>query len=224
MEAVLEDAFVLTANKKINLVSDLVPILEQVAREGRSILIIAEDGKPAFLAADMLAQAEHDTDASAILLTPSRQLAAKVATEVAAQLETLPTAKTARIALERNSAIVITDSLDQAIELSNRFAPEHLSIPERKLLKKIRHAGSVFVGEYSPEAAGDYAAGPSHVLPTGGAARSRGGLSSADFVKVISVQEISRKGLERLTPSVTTLARAEGLEAHARSTEVRKNG
>lgn len=187
------------------------------------ILIIAAEGKPAILAADMLAQAEHDTDASAILLTPSRSLAEAVAAEIERQLETLPTAPIARVAIRRNSAILIVDSLDHAVELSNRFAPEHLSIPSRGLLAKIRHAGSVFIGENSPEAAGDYASGPNHVLPTNGAARLRGGLSAADYVKVVSVQELTRKGLVSILPAVTTLARAEGLEAHARSAEVRQN-
>lgn len=185
------------------------------------ILLIAAEGNPRHLAADMLAQAEHDTDASAILLTTSRTLAEAVALEIEAQLETLPTAGTARVAIRKNSAILVVDSLDQAVDLSNEFAPEHLSIPSRSLLKKIRHAGSVFVGPNSPEAAGDYAAGPNHVLPTNGAARLRGGLSAADYVKVISVQELSRQGLEGILPAVTTLARAEGLEAHARSAEVR---
>jgi histidinol dehydrogenase len=107
------------------------------------------------------------------------------------------------------------------VELSNRFAPEHLSIPDASLLQRVRHAGSVFIGPWSPEAAGDYVSGPNHVLPTSGAARLRGGLSAADFVKVISVQELSRRALRELAPSITTLARAEGLEAHARSIEVR---
>jgi histidinol dehydrogenase len=187
------------------------------------ILLIAAEGKPALLAADMLAQAEHDTDASAILLTTSRTLAEAVAAEIEKQLDALPTAPTARVAIRKNSAILLVESLDQAVELSNQFAPEHLSIPSRSLLAKIRHAGSVFIGEYSPEAAGDYASGPNHVLPTNGAARLRGGLSAADFLKVISVQELSRKGLASILPAVTTLARAEGLEAHARSAEVRLN-
>lgn len=185
------------------------------------ILLIAEDGSPRHFAADMLAQAEHDTDASAILLTTSRKLAEEVAAEIEVQLQTLSTADTARVAIARNSAILIVESLDQAVELSNAFAPEHLSIPSRSLLKKVRHAGSVFVGAYSPEAGGDYASGPNHVLPTNGAARQRGGLSAADFVKVISVQELNRDGLRSILPAVTTLARAEGLEAHARSAEVR---
>jgi histidinol dehydrogenase len=186
------------------------------------ILIIAAEGHPKWIAADMLAQAEHDTDASAILLTTSKRLAAAVEAELAWQLEYLPTAPTARVALKKNSAILIVESLEQAVELSNQFAPEHLSLHHPELLPGIINAGGVFLGASSPEAAGDYAAGPSHVLPTSGAARLRGGLSSADFVKAIATQELSEKALEKLAPAITTLARAEGLEAHARSVEVRR--
>jgi histidinol dehydrogenase len=186
------------------------------------ILIVAAEGDPRHLAADMLAQAEHDVDASAVLLTTSKRLAAAVAKEVERQLATLPTAAVARQAIDRNSAIVLVRSLDEAVELADRFAPEHLSIPDAALLAKVNHAGSVFVGPFSPEAAGDYASGPNHVLPTNGAARMRGGLSVTDFVKVISVQELSQRALARMTPAITTLARAEGLEAHARSVEVRR--
>jgi histidinol dehydrogenase len=185
------------------------------------ILIISADGDPRHLAADMLAQAEHDVDASAVLLTTSKRLAAAVVKEVDRQLATLPTAPVARQSIARNSAVVLVSSLDQAMEIANRFAPEHLSIPDASLLPAVRHAGSVFVGPYSPEAAGDYASGPNHVLPTGGAARIRGGLSVGDFLKVISVQELSAAALARLAPAITTLARAEGLEAHARSVEAR---
>ncbi len=185
------------------------------------ILIIAADADARFLAADMLAQAEHDTDASAILLTTSRKLADKVAKEIEKQLSTLTTALVARKAIDKNSAIIIVDSLDEAVELSNRFAPEHLAIYHEELIPKIRHAGSIFVGPFSPEAAGDYASGPNHVLPTNGVARLRGGLSAADYVKVISVQQLDARALKKIAPSVTTLARAEGLEAHARSVEVR---
>ena len=188
------------------------------------ILIIAQDGDPRVVAADMLAQAEHDVEASAILLTSSKSLAKAVAAEVARQLESLPTAPVAAQAISKNSAIILVRSTDEALELANQFAPEHLSIPESSLLHQIRHAGSVFVGPFSPEAAGDYASGPNHVLPTGGAARQRGGLSAADFVKVISVQELNAEALAALAPAISTLARAEGLEAHARSVEVRTNG
>jgi histidinol dehydrogenase len=183
------------------------------------ILIIAAEGDPRSLAAGMLAQAEHDVDACAILLTTSKRLANSVAAQIEQQLSSLPTAGVARKAIARNSAIVLTQSLNEAIDLSNRFAPEHLSIPDEFLLPQVTHAGSVFVGQYSPEAAGDYASGPNHVLPTNGAARLRGGLSSADYVKVISVQQLSAKALRRLAPTITTLARSEGLEAHARSVE-----
>ena len=185
------------------------------------ILIVAAEGDPRHLAADMLAQAEHDVDASAILLTTSKRLAAAVAQEIEAQLATLPTAPVARKSIDRNSAIILVRSLDEAIAMANRFAPEHLSIPNHELLHRVRHAGSVFIGPFSPEAAGDYASGPNHVLPTSGAARIRGGLAVTDFVKVISVQELSGSALKRLAPAITTLARAEGLEAHARSVESR---
>ncbi|MGP0073278.1 MAG: histidinol dehydrogenase [Bryobacteraceae bacterium] len=185
------------------------------------IVIIADDADPRCIAADMLAQAEHDVEASSVLLTTSRSLAERVVLEVSRQLETLPTAPVACEAIRHNSAVILCPSMDAAVEASNQLAPEHLAIYDPALLPKIQHAGSIFVGPNSPEAAGDYATGPNHVLPTSGAARIRGGLSSADFVKVISVQELTPAGLRNLAPSVTTLARAEGLEAHARSVEVR---
>ena len=185
------------------------------------IVIIADEADPRHIAADMLAQAEHDVEASSILLTTSRKLAEQVVREVGVQLQTLSTAAVACEAVRNNSAVILCPSLDEAVEASNRLAPEHLVIYDRSLLAKIRHAGSIFVGPNSPEAAGDYASGPNHVLPTSGAARIRGGLSSADFVKVISVQELTSEALRQLAPAITTLARAEGLEAHARSVEVR---
>ena len=186
------------------------------------IVIIASEGNAPWIAADMLAQAEHDVDASAILLTTSRGLAQQVARELERQLATLPTAAVARPSIDNNGAIVIVDALEQAVEFSNTLAPEHLALHDPSLLGSIQNAGSVFLGPMSPEAAGDYASGPNHVLPTSGAARLRGGLSSADFVKVISVQELSLEALAQLTPAITTLARTEGLEAHARSVEVRR--
>jgi histidinol dehydrogenase len=185
------------------------------------IVIIAAEGNPVHLAADMLAQAEHDVEASAILLTASRPLADAVASEIERQLIDLPTAAVARAAIERNSAIVLVEQLEEAADFSNQLAPEHLALHDASLLPAIRHAGSIFLGPGSPEAAGDYASGPNHVLPTSGAARLRGGLSAADFVKVISVQELSPAALSQLAHAITTLARSEGLEAHARSIEVR---
>lgn len=185
------------------------------------ILIIADETDARYLAADMLAQAEHDVDAAAILLTTSKELAAAVAEEIERQLAGLSTAEVARVAIDRNSAIIRVRSQAEAIDIANRFAPEHLSIEDASLLPQIRSAGSVFIGAFSPEAAGDYASGPNHVLPTSGHARMRAGLSAADFVKVISVQQLTAEGLAGIAPAVTTLARAEGLEAHARSVEAR---
>jgi len=187
------------------------------------IVIIAAEGNPKWIAADMLAQAEHDVDASSILLTTSRSLAEAVAQEIDKQLETLPTAAIARVSIEKNGLIVLVDSMEHAMEISNQLAPEHLSLHDPSLLAGIKHAGSVFLGAWSTEAAGDYASGPNHVLPTSGAARMYGGLSAADFVKVISVQELSREALAKLASAITTLARAEGLEAHARSVEARND-
>jgi histidinol dehydrogenase len=188
------------------------------------IVIISDQGNARHLAADMLAQAEHDVESSAILLTTSRNLAQQVAEEVTRQVEVLPTRLVAEAAIKRNSAIILVDRLEQAVEFSNRFAPEHLSVYDESLIPSVTCAGSIFIGPYSPEAAGDYASGPNHVLPTSGHARFRGGLSTADFVKVISVQRLTREGLGSLASTVTTLARAEGLEAHARSVEYRLEG
>jgi histidinol dehydrogenase len=185
------------------------------------IVIISDDADPRYLAADMLAQAEHDVEASSILLTTSKRLAEQVVLEVERQLQTLVTAPIACEAIRNNSAVILCPSIAAAVEASNRLAPEHLVIYDESLLPNIQHAGSIFVGPSSPEAAGDYASGPNHVLPTSGAARIRGGLSSADFVKIISVQQLTPEALQRLAPAITTLARAEGLEAHARSVEVR---
>lgn len=185
------------------------------------IVIIAAEGNARWIAADMLAQAEHDLDASAILLTTSSALAEAVSAELEQQLAVLPTANVARPSIDNNGAIVIVDSMNQAAEFSNALAPEHLALYDSALLNSIQNAGSVFLGPSSPEAAGDYASGPNHVLPTSGQARLRGGLSAADFVKVISVQELSTEALAGLRSSITTLARAEGLEAHARSVEAR---
>ncbi|HLH41851.1 MAG TPA: histidinol dehydrogenase [Bryobacteraceae bacterium] len=186
------------------------------------IVIIAAEANARWIAADMLAQAEHDADASAVLLTTSRKLAEEVALEIERQLETLPTASVARQSIDNNGAIVMLDSLERGVDFSNALAPEHLALHDPSLLGLVQNAGSVFLGPMSPEAAGDYASGPNHVLPTSGAARFRGGLSAADFVKVISVQELSGEALARLTPAIAALARAEGLEGHARSVEARR--
>lgn len=191
------------------------------------IVLVANAGDPTWIAADMLAQCEHDVEARAILLTTSTTLADEVQAQVALQLLTLPTADVASLAVANNSAIIVCQSADEIIELVNAIAPEHLAIPDESLpvasfVDKIVNAGSIFVGRFSTEAAGDYASGPNHVLPTSGVAALRGGLSVNDFVKVITTQSLSEDALRQLTPAVTQLARAEGLEAHARSIEVRQ--
>lgn len=185
------------------------------------ILILVAKGDARVIAADMLAQAEHDTTASAVLVTVSEKLAKEVSEEIEDQIASLPTAAIARESIDSVGAIYLVADMDAAVEICNRLAPEHLSLHDAALLPKIRNAGAVFLGPESPEAAGDYAAGPSHVLPTNGAARLRGGLSAADFVKTIAVQQLAPKALGELAPTITTLARVEGLEAHARSIEVR---
>jgi histidinol dehydrogenase len=191
------------------------------------IVLVANAGDPTWIAADMLAQCEHDVEARAILLTTSTTLATEVQAQVALQLLTLPTADVASLAVANNSAIIVCQNVEEIIELVNEIAPEHLAIPDESLpvasfVDKIVNAGSIFVGRFSTEAAGDYASGPNHVLPTSGVAALRGGLSVNDFVKVITTQSLSEDALWQLTPVVTQLARAEGLEAHARSVEVRQ--
>jgi histidinol dehydrogenase len=188
------------------------------------VLILATGGSPRYVAADFLAQAEHDPDAIALLITPSARLAKSVAAEVEIQLRSLPPTNPAYQSLHNGCAILVAPSLAAAIRFTNRVAPEHLSIPQptEALIAKLSEAGSVFLGPWSAQPIGDYASGTNHVLPTSGWAHTRGGLSVADFVKCSSVQEISRAGLKRLLPVVTAMARAEGLEAHARAVEVRE--
>jgi histidinol dehydrogenase len=185
------------------------------------IMILAGDGDASVIAADMLAQAEHDTEASAILVTSSEKLANAVRAELEDQLRTLPTREIAGQSISKNGRIYLVPDMDVAVLLANMWAPEHLSLNDPSLLPQIKNAGTVLLGQSSPESAGDYVAGPSHVLPTLGGARLRGGLSAADFVKTIAIQQLSPSALQELAPVITTLARAEGLEAHARAVEVR---
>ena len=181
------------------------------------IVIVTAKGDPAWLAADLIAQAEHDSDARAILITTGKRLAARVRTEVARQL---PADGPARTALERHGAIVLVRTLREAIGLADRIAPEHLVCDEEAVVEGVR-AGATFVGPWSAQASGDYATGSNHVLPTLGAARFRGGLSAADFVRVSSVQRLTRRGIARIAPTAITLAKAEGLAAHGRSIAMR---
>ncbi len=187
-------------------------------------IVLATRGNPRWIAADLLAQAEHAPDAGSYLVTTSRKLAQKVRDEVQRQLKLLPPSNPAQLSMKRTGAILVASSLQAACEFVNRFAPEHLSLPDggRLLLKRIHSAGTVFLGPWAAQPLGDYASGSNHVLPTGGWARMRGGLSVADFVKCIIVQSIGRHGFHRLADDVQTLARAEGLSTHAYAVEVRR--
>jgi histidinol dehydrogenase len=182
------------------------------------IVVLARNGRPDWIAADLLAQAEHDPDARALLVTPSRTLAKGVTRAVAAQLEFH---EAARPAMTRHGAVIVTRGLDEAVSLVNRLAAEHVVCDTDRIARQIRHAGTIFVGPFTAQAAGDYATGSNHVLPTAGAARFRGGLSAADFVRVTSVQRLTRRGLTAIAPAVVALASAEGLRAHAASIEIR---
>jgi len=180
-------------------------------------VVLSNSGSPEFIAADLVSQAEHDPDALSLFITTSERLARSVADHVARLAMTNPTA---RQSLRRQGVLLLASSRDQARYWANRIAPEHLTV-EPGDLPYIQNAGSVFVGDYSPQAAGDYASGPNHVLPTSGQARFRGGLSVLDFVKLITVQQLSSAGLQRISKTVECLAEAEGLCGHAHSIHVR---
>jgi histidinol dehydrogenase len=182
------------------------------------ILIVTGAGSAAAIAADLIAQAEHDPDARAVFITWNARLAEQVAQQVAAQM---PSSGPALQTLERHGGIIVCPSMSIAIDLANEAASEHLVVGTEALAKRVWNAGAVFVGEWTAQVAGDYAIGSNHVLPTAGAARYRGGLNAADFVKLVSVQRMTKQGLQRIAGTVTTLARAEGLEGHARSIEIR---
>ena len=187
-------------------------------------VVLAARGNPQFVAADLLAQAEHAPDAGSFFVTTSRRLATQVQRAVAEQVANLRAENPARISIEKCGAILLAPSIVGACDFVNRFAPEHLSLPDsgNSLLKKITAAGTIFLGPLGAQPLGDYASGSNHVLPTGGWARSRAGLSSADFVKCISVQSFHRRGFASLAGDVITLANAEGLVAHAQAVKVRQ--
>ncbi len=180
-------------------------------------VILCDQGEPAFIASDLIAQAEHDPEALVVFVTGSATLARSVARSAAALVGKNSTALQS---MRKRGAILLATSQDQAVDWTNLIAPEHLTTT-RENLPSIANAGSIFIGDYSAQAAGDYGAGPNHVLPTGGAARFRGGLTVLDFVKIITVQELSRKGLETIAPAIMALAEAEGLRGHAQSIQVR---
>jgi histidinol dehydrogenase len=180
-------------------------------------VFISADGDPVLIACDLVAQAEHDPDALCILITSSRGLAKAVQTEVQQRTRENPIAAKS---LARLGAILLVASLEEAVEIANRIAPEHLTLPA-VLAPGVQNAGSVFLNEFTAQSAGDYISGPNHVLPTGGMARGRGGLSVLDYVRIISCQEVSRDGIRGIAPAAILLAEAEGLRGHAESLRVR---
>lgn len=182
------------------------------------IVVCSDRGQPDWIAADLVAQAEHDPDARAVLVTTSERLARLVAREVGRQT---PVTGPARQALARRGAIVISRSFPESVDIVNRLAPEHLVCDRRRDAASFRTAGTIFVGRWSAQAAGDYVTGSNHVLPTGGAGRFRGGLSTADFVRVFTVQTLSRRGFRAVAPAAMRFAGTEGLTAHANSIRIR---
>ncbi len=190
------------------------------------ILIVADKtADPAYTAADMLSQAEHDMLASSIVITDSPELAEKVAVEAEKQLKVLPREEITRASLDRNGMIIITEDIMQAVELANVSAPEHMEVLTEQpfqLLPYIRHAGAVFLGAYSPEPLGDYFAGPNHVLPTGGTARYYSVLNVETFMKRTSIISYTQEQLDAVSDDVIRLAEAEGLQAHANAVKLRK--
>ena len=198
--------------------------IDSIAGPSEVLILADEDNNPEHIAIDLLAQAEHDEDAQSILITTSGALAAAVAGAVDAILPTLPRAGIANASWVNNGAIILVRNWDEAAELANRIAPEHLQLmlaePD-KLFNQIRHAGAIFLGRSTPEAVGDYVAGPNHVLPTSGTARFASGLSVYDFMKRTTYLSVPPRALEVIGPAAVTLAEAEGLTAHARSVSAR---
>lgn len=186
--------------------------------------MIADDtANPAFVAADLLSQAEHGADSQVILVSPSAALISATQGALEQQLEVLPRAATARKALEQSS-LIQADSLEQACEISQRYAPEHLSVQlddAEQYLSQLTLAGSIFVGHYTPESGGDYATGTNHVLPTYGFARNYSSLGLLDFYRRYTTQTVSKQGLAQLSKAIITLAETEGLRAHARAVSIR---
>ncbi|NWF90253.1 MAG: histidinol dehydrogenase [Ignavibacteriaceae bacterium] len=214
--------FVTTAKSLISIDPDGCSI-DMLAGPSELVIIADDYANPHFVAADLLSQAEHGKDSLVILLTTSKELYKKVVLSIQKQLVVLPRKKIAKAAL-KNSFCILFSNIDQAIKFSNDFAPEHLIINvknPRKYKDKIINAGSVFIGQFTPESAGDYASGTNHSLPTYGFARSTGGVSVEMFMKGVTFQSITLMGLKRLSKSIVTLAEAESLNAHAEAVKVR---
>ena len=198
--------------------------IDGLAGPTETVVIADESANPAWVAADLLAQAEHDLLASAILLTPSQELIDKVQLEAARQIEECGRAEIIATSIENRGGVVLTRDLDEAIELSNTYAPEHLALSVRdpwRWVEKINNAGGVFLGEHSFEVLGDYLAGPSHVMPTGGSARFASPLNVMDFVKIISLIALDEKTAQEISSTAATLAEAEGLDAHKNAALIR---
>lgn len=199
--------------------------IDMIAGPSEILVISDGSGNPAHIAADLLSQAEHDELASSILITTCRTFAQQVADAVEQQLATLSRETIARASWEKYGAIIVADSLDQVISFSNRIAPEHLELAVADpfaILAQITNAGAIFMGHWTPEAAGDYLAGPNHTLPTGGTARFFSPLSVDDFVKKSSIVYFSQSGLNRLGADIVRISQLEGLEAHGRSVSIRQ--
>ncbi len=216
------NAWVTEAKRQVSMIEG-GPAIDMPAGPSE-VLVIADSGaNPAFVAADLLSQAEHGADSQVILLSDAPALIAAVAIEIDAQLACLPRADIARAALAR-SRLIEVDTLDAAFAISNRYAPEHLILALRDAdawLPKVTAAGSVFLGDYANEGIGDYCSGPNHVLPTGGAARAWSGVSVSSFQLAISVQRVEREGIAAIGPSAMRIAEAEGLRAHANAVAIR---
>lgn len=198
--------------------------IDMIAGPSEVVIIADETANPKFIAADLLAQAEHDTLAQSILLTTSENLAVKVKQEISRQTKYLSRKTIIEESIKEKGAIILCDTIDQAIELSNEFAPEHLEINFvgcEKRVKDIMNAGAIFVGEYSPEPVGDYFAGPNHTLPTSGTSRFSQALNVTDFIKRISYINYKKSSLDQTKDSIIRIAKEEGLTAHANSIEVR---
>ncbi|MDD4296922.1 MAG: histidinol dehydrogenase [Ruminiclostridium sp.] len=212
--------FVATAKKMVYGLCDI----DMIAGPSEVMIIADDSAKPEYVAADLLSQAEHDILASAILITTSQKLLEMVLAGIEKQTEKLPRKELIQKSLDNNGAMVLVNSIDEAVELANKIAPEHLELCVRNpflLVGDVKNAGAIFLGEYSPEPLGDYMAGPNHVLPTNGTARFYSPLSVDDFVKRSSIISYSKEALENVWQDIATFAEAEGLTAHANSVRIR---
>ena len=199
------------------------PAIDMPAGPSEAMVIADNEANPAFVAADLLSQAEHDVLAQVICVSTASEISKKISEEIDKQLEKLPRKDIARKAM-KNSRLIIAKSREMIVDIINNYSPEHLILQIKNpdhLVPAIRNAGSIFLGPWSPEAVGDYASGTNHTLPTNGAAKSYSGITIESFLKYISIQKLSKKGLELLAPTVNCLAEMEGLEAHKRSVTIR---